>query len=71
MRTLVTVFIVILLLSFFGISIRGILESPTGKDNLTFLSELIHTGFKIIEGYIYIMMSNLKEISSFVGANQS
>ena len=68
-RTLVIIFVLLLVLSFFGVSIRALLESPTGKDNITFLSELIHTGFRVLENYFLIMVNNLKEIGNLVGTN--
>ena len=47
-RFLIILAIFILALSFFGISIRSIVESPTGHDNFTFVWELIRTGWNVI-----------------------
>jgi len=68
-RTLLTLFILIIVLSFFGISIRGILTSPTGKDNLTFIWELVRTGVSIIESYFYSIVHNLQEIGTILGSS--
>lgn len=69
-RSLVTLFIILLVLSFFGISIRSVLSSPTGKDNLTFIWELVHTGVRIIENYFFVIVDNLKQIGAILGANK-
>lgn len=50
-RFIIIVAILILALSFFGISIRGIVESPVGHDNFTFIWELIKTGWHILVGW--------------------
>ncbi len=71
LRTLLIAFVLLLILSFFGISIRTILTSPTGKDNLTFVWELIHTGIKIFENYLFSIINNLKEIGAIVGSTDS
>ncbi len=47
-RLIILVAILILALSFFGISIRSIVESPVGRDNFTFIWELIRTGWHIL-----------------------
>ena len=67
-RLITTIAILILVLSFFGISIRSILESPTGKDNLTFVFEIIHTGWSVIHGYIMSVYYNLQSIVSLVSS---
>ena len=67
-RLIITTVIIILVLSFFGISIRGILESPTGKDNLTFVFQIIHTGWNILEGYVVAIWHNILAIGDFMGA---
>ena len=38
--TLVTVIIALLVLSFFGVSLRGVVESPTGQSNFGYVKEL-------------------------------
>lgn len=47
-RFIIILAIFILALSFFGISIRSIVESPVGRDNFTFIWELIRTGWHIL-----------------------
>ncbi len=47
-RFIIILAILILALSFFGISIRGIVESPTGQDNFTFVWHLVKTGWHIL-----------------------
>lgn len=68
-RTLFIAFMAFLVLSFFGVSIRNILESDTGRDNLTFIAELLRTIYSVIESYVIIFANNLKEIGDFVKSN--
>ena len=68
-RLITTTAIIILVLSFFGISIRGILDSPTGKDNLTFVFQIIHTGWNILEGYVVALYHNILAIGDIVGGS--
>ena len=62
-RALVLVAIFILLLSFFGISIRTIVESPTGHDNFTFLWQLIRTGWHIIVGWVDTIIATVRSFT--------
>ena len=41
LRLIILIIIALLVLSFFGISIRGIIESPTGQENFAYAWELI------------------------------
>ncbi|MBU6490611.1 hypothetical protein KGQ25_00390 [Patescibacteria group bacterium] len=45
------IFILFLALSFFGISIQEIVNSPTGQENLHYLSYLFVTGLYWLNGY--------------------
>jgi hypothetical protein len=69
-RLITTTVIIILVLSFFGISIRSIVESPTGKDNLTFVFQIIHTGWNILYGYVFTIWHNIQSIGDIVGSSQ-
>ena len=40
-KLIILVIAVILVLSYFGISVRGIIESPTGQANLTYLGQAL------------------------------
>lgn len=51
-KTLIWVAVGILALSFFGISIRALFESPTNQDNLSFILGLAHTGWQIIVDWL-------------------
>jgi len=63
-RLIIIVAILILALSFFGISIRAIVESPTGHDNFTFLWELIRTGWNIILGWVHLVTGAIQTVLS-------
>lgn len=61
-RFIIIVAILILALSFFGISIRSIVESPTGHDNFTFMWELIKTGWHILLGWFHIIVTTIQSV---------
>jgi hypothetical protein len=48
-RTIILILIIVLVLSFFGISIQNIINSPTGQENFGFLWSLIKDGWEIIK----------------------
>ncbi len=45
---ILTVIGAVLVLSFFGISIPELIDSPTGQENVSWLTDLIETGFNWI-----------------------
>ncbi|HEX5774745.1 MAG TPA: hypothetical protein VFY28_02180 [Candidatus Paceibacterota bacterium] len=50
LRTIVLIIVIVLVLSFFGISIREIINSPTGQENFGFLWELVKDGWNVLVG---------------------
>lgn len=54
-RFIIILAILILALSFFGISIRGIVESPVGRDNFAFIWQLIRAGWHILLGWFHLL----------------
>jgi hypothetical protein len=58
-RFLIILAILILALSFFGISIRSIVNSPVGHDNFTFMWELIKTGWHILVGWYQLLVGTI------------
>ena len=50
-KTLIWVAVGLLALSFFGVSIRALYESPTNQDNLSFILTLAHTGWVMISDW--------------------
>lgn len=52
-RTLLLVVVIVFALSFFGISIRAIMESPVGQDNLEFVWQLIKGAWDAAREWIH------------------
>lgn len=48
LRTIIFIVFIMLVLSFFGISIREVATSPAGQENFGFLWELIKSGWQAI-----------------------
>ena len=46
------IFVLFLALSFFGISVKGIIESPAGQENLAYLVYLIVSGWHWLIQYL-------------------
>ncbi len=53
----------LLALSFFGISLRALYESPTNQDNLSFIITLTDQGWDHISGFFENMPDFFKDIS--------
>lgn len=51
-RFIITLVILVLALSYFGISIQHIVESPAGQENLSYLWTLIQNGWNILVAWI-------------------
>ena len=62
LRTAFWFFVLFLALSFFGISIRAIIESPTGQANLAYLTYLAISAWHWITAYAGQMRSELQAI---------
>lgn len=60
-RLIIWIVIGILALSFFGISLRHIVESPTNQDNFTFAFDLVRVGWQVIVEW-------LKSIPAYFGS---
>jgi hypothetical protein len=61
-RLIITVGILLLALSFFGISIRAIVESPTGHDNLMFVWEVLRTGWGVAVGWYHLIVDTILSV---------
>lgn len=48
LRLILTIALAVLLLSFFGISIRAVVESPAGQDNIQYVWQLIKDGWETV-----------------------
>lgn len=51
-RFIILVIILILALSYFGISIREVAQSPTGQDNFSFVWMYVKDGWEILTAFI-------------------
>jgi hypothetical protein len=48
-RTIILILVIVLLLSFFGISIQSVVNSPAGQENFGFLWDLIKDGWETVK----------------------
>lgn len=63
-RFIIVLAILILALSYFGISIRHIVESPSGSDNFSFVWNLIQNGWDILVAWITGFAESIKNTVS-------
>lgn len=61
-RFIILLVILILALSYFGISIRNIVESPTGQDNLGFVWTYIQDGWDILVMWLASLIQAIKNV---------
>ncbi len=64
LRFIILLGILILALSYFGISIRHIMESPTGADNLDFVWNLIMDGWNTVVAWLTGVVDSVKHTFS-------
>lgn len=54
---IVWVVIGLLALSFFGISLRALVDNPTNQDNVSFLISMLQVGFEYLEAWFANLIS--------------
>lgn len=63
-RFIIIIVILVLALSYFGISIRNIAESPTGTDNFEYLTTMLSMGWDILVAWIVGFADGVKNAVS-------
>lgn len=63
-RFIILVIILILALSYFGISIRDIAQSPTGQDNFSFVWMYVKDGWEILTQFIADLIDAVTNVFS-------
>ncbi|MBP7741681.1 MAG: hypothetical protein KA104_03255 [Candidatus Pacebacteria bacterium] len=63
-RFIIVLAILILALSYFGISIRHIVESPSGSDNFSYVWNLVQNGWEILVAWITGFTESIKNTVS-------
>lgn len=61
-RFIILVIILILALSYFGISLREVAQSPAGQDNFSFVWAYVKDGWEIITAFIAGMLEALQNV---------
>ncbi len=63
-RFILLVIILILALSYFGISIRDIATSPAGQDNFSFVMMYVREGWEIVTVFFAELIESARSITS-------
>lgn len=63
-RFIILIIVLILALSYFGISIRDIAQSPTGEDNFTFVWNYVKEGWEIITSVLAGLIEAVRDVFS-------
>lgn len=63
-RLIIWVVIGLLALSFFGISLEALYNSPTNKENMSFLARLFMDGWNVIADHVNSFFAWLKNLFS-------
>lgn len=61
-RLIIWVVVGLLALSFFGVSLRSLYNSPTNQENLSFLSQLLHQGWTSLVAWFHAVIDPLMHI---------
>jgi len=62
LRTIILVIVLLLVLSFFGISIQHIVESSTGQANFSYVGDLLQQGWDALAAFVNGMISSVKHL---------
>lgn len=63
-RFIILVIILILALSYFGISIRDVATSPTGQENFTYVWGYVKEGWEIATAFISSLIESARNVTS-------
>ncbi len=63
-RFIILVIVLVLALSYFGISIREVAESPTGQDNISFVWAYVKDGWEILMAFFANGIEQIKDVFS-------
>ena len=63
-RFIILIIVLILALSYFGISIRDVATSPTGQENFTFVWAYVKEGWQILTAFIAELVESVRNIAS-------
>ncbi len=55
-QLLVWVIVGLLALSFFGVSLKSLVNSPTNKENIAFISQLLHQGWSTVGMWLHTLI---------------
>lgn len=61
-RLIIWVVVGLLALSFFGVSLRSLYNSPTNQENLSFLSQLLHQGWTSLLVWLHAVFDPIMHI---------
>ena len=57
-RLIIWIVVGLLALSFFGISLQGLVDNPTNQENVSFLSQMVRAGWDmIVEAFMDLWQS--------------
>ena len=63
-RFIILIIVLILALSYFGISIRDVATSPTGQENFSFVWAYVKEGWEIVTSFIAELIESAQNIAS-------
>lgn len=63
-RFIIILAILVLALSYFGISIRNIVESPTGSENFSYVWGLVQNGWEILVAWVTGFAEHVRNVVS-------
>ncbi|MBU0750028.1 hypothetical protein KKH15_00735 [Patescibacteria group bacterium] len=61
-RLVIWIVVGVLALSFFGVSLKGLIQDPTTQDNFSFLSELVQEGWDHISDWFVDIRDQARDL---------
>lgn len=64
-RLIIWIVVGLLALSFFGVSLKSLVDSPTNKENVSFISQLLHQGWATVSTWLHAVIDPLMQAAHF------
>jgi hypothetical protein len=61
-RLIIWIVVALLALSFFGVSLKSLVNSPTNQENLSFISQLLHQGWATVVVWMHGLIDPILQI---------
>jgi hypothetical protein len=62
LRAIILIIVLLLVLSFFGVSVQHIIESPTGQSNFSYVGDLLQQGWNALVIFFNSLFASIENL---------